>query len=78
MFKSLIGDWPSLVRRLLWEQEIVGSNPTFPTSFESNNMKMQLELTEDMTVDMKIRVLEETRRIIDEEIAALSELVQDQ
>ena len=25
------GDWRSLVAHLLWEQGVVGSNPTFPT-----------------------------------------------
>ena len=27
----IFGVWPSLVRRLLWEQEITGSNPVTPT-----------------------------------------------
>ena len=27
------GVWPSLVRRLVWDQEIVGSNPTTPTKY---------------------------------------------
>lgn len=28
---GVYGMWPSLVRRLLWEQEIAGSNPAVPT-----------------------------------------------
>ena len=30
---SLLGAWPSLVRRLFVEQEIVGSNPIVPANF---------------------------------------------
>lgn len=29
---SFIGVWPSLVRRLLWVQEIASSNPATPTN----------------------------------------------
>ncbi|SUZ99290.1 uncharacterized protein METZ01_LOCUS52144 [marine metagenome] len=31
-----IGAWRSLVSRLLWEQEVPGSNPGAPTNFRAS------------------------------------------
>ena len=31
---KVFGDWRSLVAHLLWEQRVVGSNPTSPTKFD--------------------------------------------
>ena len=33
-----IGAWRSLAARLLWEQEVGGSNPLAPTSLRFNSM----------------------------------------
>ncbi len=30
---STFGTWRSLVARLLWEQDVAGSNPVVPTTF---------------------------------------------
>jgi hypothetical protein len=40
-----IGAWRSLVARLLWEQEVGGSNPLAPTSLSNSFMEIYQNIT---------------------------------
>ena len=49
-FHPLVGAWRSPVARLLWEQEVLGSNPGAPTTFRLPTCN---ELATEVVFDVK-------------------------
>ncbi len=50
VFHPLVGAWRSPVARLLWEQEVLGSNPGAPTTFRLPTCN---ELATEVVFDVK-------------------------
>lgn len=52
--------WPSLVRRLLWEQEIAGSNPVTPTNQQGATIMSKTEVlggtVHDIPLDLQASI----------------------
>ena len=53
---DFVGTWRSLVARLLWEQDVAGSNPVVPTIFQQYAWQLRYTTYSRVAIAVKTRV----------------------